>query len=99
MSTNWKMDKQTAEYTYNGILLNNNVDIHNQIDESRKMPTTTTKKCQQKVHSVRFLDNLEQAKLINSNRKQINGCQEPRLTGIYGTGTKNLESNKKYSVS
>ena len=36
MSTNWKMDKRTAEYTYNGILLNDNVDIHNKMDESQK---------------------------------------------------------------
>lgn len=89
MSTKWKMDKLIVVYTYNGILLNNNVDTYNKIDESQKHAN-------KRVHSVRFHDNLEQAKLINSNRKQINGCQGP---GIYGKGTKNLESNKKYSVS
>ena len=36
MSTNWKMDKQTAVYTYDGILCNNNVDIYNKMDESQK---------------------------------------------------------------
>ena len=92
MSTKWKMDKQIVVYTYNGILLNNNVDTYNKIDESQKHAN-------KRVHSVRFHDNLEQAKLINSNRKQINGFQGPRMTGIYGKGTKNLESNKKYSVS
>ena len=60
MSTNWKMDKQIVVYTYSGILLNNNIDTYNKMDESQKYAN-------ERVHTVRFHENPDQAKLINSN--------------------------------
>lgn len=46
------MDKQTAEYTYNGILLNNNVDTYNKMDESQKYVN-------KRVHTTGFHKNLD----------------------------------------